>query len=230
MGAGAFPLGSQRALPGWLSLVQRAVPEVSDWERVVEQGQGSKGRDADKSRVSQVYYFCSHWTLSVEMLTRWYFVAEVKDCSELSENEGKMTLFQKCGLQIPNHGNLNVLYHSMAGHFRTLEGGYAGIDSTPASNVPIVSKGRRVGAGPGLGCNKLRVKRAWNLPVPPKSWVLSDFSWRDVKKKCLFIPDKRGIDRSKKGFPPGPDWRTKEFTREFARAWAAQRRPQHWHV
>lgn len=73
------------------------------------------------------------------MLTRRYFVAEVKDCSELSENEGKMTLFQKCGPQIPNHGNLNVLYHSVTGHFRTLEGGYSGIDSTFASNIPIVS-------------------------------------------------------------------------------------------
>lgn len=75
------------------------------------------------------------------MLRHRYFVAEVKDCSELSESEGKMTLLQKCGPQIPNHGNLNVLYHSMAGHFRTLKGGYAGIDSTSARNVPTVSKG-----------------------------------------------------------------------------------------
>lgn len=82
------------------------------------------------------------------MLRHRYFVAEVKDCSELSENEGKMTLLQKCGPQIPNHGNLNVLYHSMAGHFRTLKGGYAGIDSTSARNVPTVSKG---GGGGGVG-------------------------------------------------------------------------------
>lgn len=76
---------------------------MSDLEHVVELGQGFRGGDVEKSNVSQIYYFCLLQTLNIEMLSHRYFVAEVKDCCELSENEGKMTLFQKRGPQVPNH-------------------------------------------------------------------------------------------------------------------------------